>query len=159
MKEMTRAESVFKVRELLQGMRICMLTTVQADGTLHSRPMALQQTPFDGDLWFFTQRTSGKASELAAKSAVSVTAQSADLKNFLALRGFGTIVFDEAKNAALWDPTFTAWFPQGLNDPQLALLRVETQTAEYWVSPSGVVTYLYNLVTGAQDGEHEKLVL
>ena len=136
-----------------------MLTTVQADGTLHSRPMALQETPFDGDLWFFTQRSSGKASEIAAKRAVSVTAQNAGLKSFLALRGYGYMVVDEAKNAALWKPAYTAWFPQGLKDPELALLRVETQTAEYWAAPSGVVTYLYNLVTGSREGEHEKLVL
>ena len=81
-----------------------------------------------------------------------MTAQSADLKCFLALRGFGYMVVDEAKNAALWNPAYTAWFPQGLSDPQLALLREETQTAEYWASPSGVVTYLYKLVTGARDG-------
>ncbi len=159
MPELSRAESIYKVRELLQDMRICMLTTVQADGSLHSRPMALQQVQFDGDLWFFTQRSSGKAFEVAAKRSVSVTAQSADLKSFLALRGYGYMVVDEAKNAALWNPAYTAWFPQGLNDPQLALLRVEAQTAEYWASPSGVVTYLYNLVTGSRDGEHEKLVL
>ena len=134
MPELSRAESIYK--------------DLQADGTLHSRPMALQQTEFDGDLWFSTQRSSGKASELASKRVVSVTAQSADLKCFLALRGL-----------ALWNPAYTAWFPQGLSDPQLALLRVETQTAQYWASPSGVVTYLYKLVTGARDGEHQKLVL
>jgi len=121
--------------------------------------MALQQVPFEGELWFFTQRSSGKASEVAAKSPVSVTAQSADLKSFLALQGHGNMVVDEAKTAALWNPALTAWFPKGLNDPELALLRVETQTAEYWATPSGVVTYLYNLVTGSRDGEHEKLVL
>ncbi len=159
MAELSRAESIYKVRELLQDTRICMLTTLQQDGTLHSRPMALQQAPFDGDLWFFTQRSSGKAAELAAKRVVSVTAQSADLKSFLALRGFGYMVVDEAKNAALWNPAYTAWFPKGLNDPELALLRVETQTAEYWASPGGVVTYLYNLVTGGRSDEHARLEL
>ena len=52
--DLSRAGSIYKVRELLQDMRIRMLTTVQADGTLHSRPMAMQQAPFDGEPWFFT---------------------------------------------------------------------------------------------------------
>ena len=121
--------------------------------------MALQQVPFDGDQWFFTQRSSGKAAELAAKRVVSVTAQSADLKSFLALRGFGYMVVGEAKNTALWNPAYTAWFPKGLNDPELALLRVETQAAEYSASPGGVVIYLYNLVTAGRSDEHARLEL
>jgi general stress protein 26 len=41
-----------KLAELMKGIRFAMLTTVEEDGTLHSRPMTTQDTEFDGDLCF-----------------------------------------------------------------------------------------------------------
>jgi general stress protein 26 len=37
----------------IKDVRIAMMTTAEADGTMHSRPMATQEKEFDGDLWFF----------------------------------------------------------------------------------------------------------
>ena len=51
----TKQEKIEKVRDLIKGIKIAMLTTVNpTDGSLHSRPMATQEAEFDGDLWFFT---------------------------------------------------------------------------------------------------------
>jgi general stress protein 26 len=38
-----------------------MLTTVDSEGHLHSRPMAVQEMAFDGDLWFFTGKGTKQA--------------------------------------------------------------------------------------------------
>ena len=43
-----------KLAELMREFRFVMLTTAAADGSLHSRPMTMQDRDFDGDLWFFT---------------------------------------------------------------------------------------------------------
>jgi general stress protein 26 len=48
---------VAKVAELVERATICMLTTMTADGRHMTRPMALQEVEFDGDLWFFAART------------------------------------------------------------------------------------------------------
>jgi hypothetical protein len=54
------SEQVKKVADLAKGIRIGMLTTVDADGHFISRPMAQQEVEFDGDLWFFAERGSRK---------------------------------------------------------------------------------------------------
>ena len=54
-----------KLGELIKDIRVAMLTTVDNEGRLHSRPMATQQTEFDGTLWFFTDSDSVKVHELS----------------------------------------------------------------------------------------------
>ena len=54
-------------------------------------------------------------------------------------------------------------FPKGLEDPDLALLRIDIEKAEYWDSPGTVVGRAYAiakaLVTGDKDatGDNVKL--
>ncbi len=64
----THAEAVAKVGELLHEHHLAMLTTVDSDGALVSRPMGVQDVEFDGDLWFFTALDSHKVAEIRAGS-------------------------------------------------------------------------------------------
>jgi general stress protein 26 len=52
---MTIEEARAKLGELIKGIRVAQLTTVEDDGSLRSRPMGTQDIEFDGTLWFFTQ--------------------------------------------------------------------------------------------------------
>ena len=54
------------VTELIKDQRLAMLTTTDPSGTLISRPMALQEVEFDGDLWFFASRSSRKVAHVRA---------------------------------------------------------------------------------------------
>ena len=51
----SRAESIRKLRDLTKDVHIVMLTTVDEDGSLRSRPMGSQPIDADGILWFFTE--------------------------------------------------------------------------------------------------------
>ena len=44
-----------------------------AEGTLHARPMAIPDKPFDGVLWFITRNDSGKTDEIRHDSQVLVS--------------------------------------------------------------------------------------
>ena len=48
----TSSNDIKKLGELIKDIRIAMLTTVDEDGSLRSRPMATQDAEFDGVLWF-----------------------------------------------------------------------------------------------------------
>jgi general stress protein 26 len=155
-----RQEMLAKVGELIEDMKIAMLTTVAHDGALHSRPMATQQSTFDGTLWFFTGLSTDKASELERNPEVNLAyAEPADMK-FVSLSGRGEILRDRMKARELWSDVYKAWFPQGLDDPDLCLLKVEVSSAEYWEAPSGkmvqIVGFLKALATGerARGGDH-----
>ena len=157
---MTREEMIQKVGDLIKDIKMAMLTTEAEDGVLRSRPMATQNSPFDGTLWFFTSANSGKVSELDWNPEVNLSyAEPSDTK-YVSISGNGEIVRDRAKMEELWSDIYKAWFPQGLNDPDVCLLRVEVSAAEYWEAKSGKMVQLFGymkaLATGepAQGAEH-----
>ena len=149
----------------IKEVRIAMMTTREADGTLRSRPMGTQQSESDGELWFFTGYDSGKVDELRRNPHVNLSYGAPDKNLYVSVSGTAEIVRDAAKAKELWNPFLKAWFPKGLDDPDLALLRVTVTQAEYWDSPdSKVVTlvgFVKAIVTGQQadGGENEKLDL
>src|SRR5690242_16073406 len=59
-----RNENIEKLRDLIKGIKVAMLTTSEENGRLFSRPMATQEQDFDGDLWFFSKESSPKVEEV-----------------------------------------------------------------------------------------------
>src|SRR5271155_290198 len=116
---MTEAQKIEKVNELIGGMHACMLTTKDGNGTLRSRPMGVQAAEFDGDLWFFTSRSSRKYYELEADPRVSVSFSDLKANNFVSLTGEAFFVEDRDKMREYWKPLLRTWFPEGVDDPDL----------------------------------------
>jgi general stress protein 26 len=158
-------EDVKKLGELIEDIQFAMFTTVDTDGTLHSRPMATQQVEFDGDLWFFTGLDAAKVQQVNRKHQVNVSFANPDDQRYVSISGWAELVRDHQKMEELWNPLYKAWFPDGLDDPNLALLKVHVMKAEYWDSPNSKVVQLVGfakaLVTGQpyQGGENEKIRL
>ena len=158
-------EGVKKLAELIRGIKVAMLTTVAEDGSLRSRPMATQEADFDGTLWFVTRAGAPKVGEVERDERVCVSYSSPDDQRYVSVSGTARLVRDRAKVRELWCPAHKEWFPQGPDDPELALLRVEPERAQYWDFPSGTLVQIAGLVksvvTGqpAAAGEHEKLDL
>ena len=152
-----------KVAELIKGNRIAMLTTTAPDGTLTSRPMALQEVAFDGDLWFFAERSSRKLAHVAAHPVVNVTIGSGS--TWVSLTGTTSVVADDDKKKELWNAGVDAWFPDGPEAGDVVLLKVEGSSAEYWDTPGGrvasVLSFAKAKVTGEpySGGENEKVDL
>lgn len=158
-------EAIEKLRELTKGMRTAMITTQAEDGALHSRPMATQEIGGDGVLWFFTSDDSGKANEVARHHQVNVSYSEPDKDRYVSIAGVATVSHDRAKAAELWNTWVKAYFPGGLDDPHLALLRIEIDSAAYWDVKESKMVQLIKMaraaVTGrAPDlGEHGKIDL
>ena len=163
MSDDNRSEGARKVTELIKGNNIVMLTTVDADGTLMSRPMALQDVEFDGDVWFFVERSSRIAAQVTANPKVNVAVGSAS--SWVSLSGTASIVDDVAKKHELWDATVSAWFPQGPDSPDISLVHVAGESAEYWNTPGGRLATVFSFakakVTGKpyDGGENERVDL
>ena len=117
---------------LLEGIKVAMLTTIGPDGSLRSRPMATLQAEFDGILWFFTNADSPKVDEVQQAQHVNVSYDDWDDHRYVSISGRATLIQDRQKIEELWSPILLTWFPLGLEDPQLALLRVDADSWEYW---------------------------
>lgn len=159
------AQDVQKLGKMIHGIQIAFMTTVADDGSLHARPMATQHTEFDGTLWFFTREHSAKVDELEQREQVSLTYADPRDQTYVAVVGTAELVQDEAKMKELWHPLLKAWFPKGLNDPELALLKVTVDRAEYWDSHSSTLVHLIGfakaMLTGKpyEPGNHDSLTL
>jgi general stress protein 26 len=151
-----------KVRDLMKETRTAMLTSVDPDGRLVSKPMATQDVDFDGEVWFIAERNSEKVRNLQRDSRVNVAY--AGKGAWVSLSGTAEVVDDETKLAELWNTFTDAWLEGGPENPENILVKVSGETAEYWDTPGGKVTQVANLVkakvTGRRfEGDNESVDL
>jgi general stress protein 26 len=160
-----KQEAVEKLGNLIENIDFAMLTTVDTDGVLRSRPMSTQEAEFDGTLWFFTSDKTHKVEEIERDNRVNASYAKPEDNVYVSVSGTASIVKDKAKMEELWNPILKAWFPDGLDQPDLCLLKVDVEQAEYWDSPSStlvqIVGFIKALATGqrADGGENEKINL
>src|SRR3712207_7628755 len=103
-----RDVSIKKLGELIKDINIAMMTTVEADGSLRSRPMATQQVEFDGDLWFFTGASAAKVDEVRQDQRVNISYAKPDNQRYVSISGTAQLVRDKQKMKELWSPLFKA---------------------------------------------------
>ena len=159
-------DHVKKIAQLIKEIDFGMLTTVDAEGRLNSRPMSTNKNvEFDGDVYFFTYGDTPKVHQIEDKPYVNVAFSDPKTQTYVSLSGRAELSRDKAKMAELWEPALKAWFPQGLDEPDIALIKVNADQGEYWDSPSSPIAHALSLakvaLTGkpAQPGENEKVDL
>ena len=124
-----REDNLQKLREMVKDIDFCMLTTVDETGDLHSRPMSSNgDIDPNGDLWFFTAASSHKVSEIENLPKVNVSFADPENQHYVSITGNAQLVRDRNKIAELWRPEFKMWFPEGKDDPEVALLRIDRKS-------------------------------
>jgi len=158
-----RRRAVDELTRLVDGIAVVMVTTVAADGALRSRPLLLESLAPDGSLTFLTHLSSQKVAELSHDARVNVAFVSDKGDRYVSVSGTGTTTHDPARMHALWNPTYRAWFPNGPDDPDSAILTVTIDRVEYWDVPSSRLVRLWGVVralaTGqvAEAGDHQTI--
>ncbi|MBW4472460.1 MAG: pyridoxamine 5'-phosphate oxidase family protein [Stenomitos rutilans HA7619-LM2] len=161
-----QTDSFQKLKALVKSIDIAMLTTLDESGGLHSRPMSCNgEIDDDGTLWFFTSSQSPKVDEIDRRQQVNVSFADPHKQQYVSLSGTAQLVQDRQQIQQRWQPKLQAWFPNGLEEPNIALLKVTVEKAEYWDAPSGFVAHTLGLLkavtTGkpAEGGENKKMSL
>jgi general stress protein 26 len=145
-----RHENLKKIVDLVEGIDIAMLTTQAHDGRLLGRPMAALEVDADGSFWFFTSERSAKVHQL---DRVNLAFTDEDDATYVSISGQAAIVNDRARIDELWTAAAKPWFPQGKDDPDLVLLRVDTDIAEYWDANSSKMIRLLAMAASALSGK------
>jgi general stress protein 26 len=148
-------DELLQIGTLIDKARTALLTTVDADGRLVSRPMAVQEREFDGDLWFFTEDPSHKTAEVRANPEVNVALESG--KGWISISGTAEVVHDRARIDELWSTSAQAWFEQGRQDPAVALLKVTAHSAEFWTADEPRPVVLLKYAKAAVSGGHPRV--
>jgi general stress protein 26 len=149
----TKHEGAKKLYDLINEVKIAMMTTAEPDGSLHSRPMYSHTVDEAGDIWFYTRARTPKVAELAKDSQVNLAYSDPHGQTYVSVAGKAEIVRDQAKVKAMWSEGLTTWFPKGPDDPDIALIRVHPSEGEYWDQPSRTVVQLYGYVKAKVTGQ------
>lgn len=131
---MASSDPIRKLNELIQGIPTAILTTVSPDTWLHSRPMAAQPVDEFGAFWFLTASNTEKVEAVRTIQRVNLAFCDHASNRYVSVSGFCELVRNGAKAKVLWKPEYKAWLPTGLDDPDLVLMKIIVQQAEYWDS-------------------------
>ena len=122
--------------------------------------MATAKVDDNGNLWFFTKMSSPKTSELTSDNDVELLYSHPGKDSYVDVIGKAYIETDRNKIEELWSPMVKAWFPGGIDDPEICLLRVDVESAYYWDSGTSKMVSFFKMmaaaVTGKQIAEGEE---
>ena len=141
------------VWDKVEKVRIGMLTVASSDGELNGRPMTIQQVEAPGIIWFFTSHHGALADLLEGGAPVSLSVSDPGDSLYVSVSGRATLVDDRVKVAELWSTLAKAWFPGGVDDPNLALLKLDVRTADYWDSNHSKMVQFFLMAKAAMTGK------
>ncbi len=148
-----------KLWELIRDIRFAMFTTRHENGHLHSRPMTTQNGKDDqgSQLWFFMSRSGDPVADIAAEPTVNISYADPGDDCYVSVSGEARLVEDKAKKKALWSKMSEAWFPGGVDDPDLALVEVSITHAHYWDVKTNKAVQLLKMATASVTGKPPKM--
>lgn len=146
---------------LIDGIDVAMMTTRSPDGALVSRPMSTQTRDAGTDLWFMTNIESGKCNEIKADAHVNLGYYKDGSREWVSVSGLARVTQNRAKIHDLYARDWKMWLGDeggardgGPDDPRIALIEVEAQSATYLKQDRPGIVALFSiakgLITGAQ---------
>ena len=146
------AEARDKLWSMIKDVGTCMMVT-DDDGELRARPMVASQAEFDGTLWFYTRAGAHKVEEVQKDQKVCLAYSEPKDQNYVSLSGTAKLVYDRDQIKQHWVESLRTWFPKGSDDPDIALLAVKVDQAEYWDAPNSTMLHAYGYVKAALTGK------
>ncbi|MFD2287493.1 pyridoxamine 5'-phosphate oxidase [Pedobacter petrophilus] len=150
---MKNEKNIAILKELAEGVRTCMFTTVSSSDEFGSRPMSTAKIEEDGSIWFFTNEYSLKSKEISKENNVLLSYSDPSKNTYLTVKGKAELVDDQVRKEAYFSPFVKAWFPDGVEDPRLILIKVTPEEAEYWDSSSSKIVVLFSILKAVVTGD------
>ena len=144
---------IIKLLDKIKQVKFATFTTLTTQGHLHGRPMYTCEPGNDGALWFFSEKDAKKISEIKANPQVGLGYSDPGSATYVTVAGTATQVSDQAKIKELWREDFRGWFPQGSDDPNITLIKVDIESGEYWDEPGNVLIRAYAYAKARITGE------
>jgi len=160
---MKNEKNIALLKEMIEEVRICMFTTLSDKDEFSSRPMGTAKVEDDGTIWFFTNEFSLKTKEISKENQVTLGYSDPSNNTYVSVNGKAELVDDQVRKEAYFSAPIKAWFPDGVDDPRLILIKVDPIVAEYWDSSSSKMVVAFNMlkaiVTGTtfDEGKHDKI--
>jgi general stress protein 26 len=155
-KNLQNEEALKKFKKLVEEIRTCMFITDSATedkAANHTRPMATIDVEADGTLWFYTDIRSIKVEEVSMERNVHLVYAHPGKESYLDVWGTATVVTDRQTIVDKWSPIVKAWFPDGITDPNLGMLKVKPFTCHYWDAETGKMVQFLKIAASIVTGK------
>ncbi len=150
---MKKEKNIAILKELAEKVRICMFTTIGSDDQFSSRPMGTAKIEDDGSIWFYTNEYSPKSKEISKENEVNLAFSDPSSNTYISVNGKAELVDDPTRKKEYFNPAVKAWFPDGLEDPALILIKVTPSVAEYWDSSASKMVVAFQMLKAIVTGE------
>jgi general stress protein 26 len=154
-KNLAGSPAVKKLKELAEGIDVCMFCTHLGELPITTRPMSTQEVDEQGNIWFFSRVSSNKNQEIKQDDKVQLFYAKITSSTYLSVFGYADVLVDKEKIKELWDGVEKAWFTEGKDDPEITLIRIRTQEAYYWDTKDGAVISLIKMGVAAITGQEQ----
>ena len=139
-KTTTRTMTLQEISALLQTFDVCMMTTINSNGDINSRPMLQnKEIEFKGYLYFFSLIDTRKVHDLNDIPTVSLTYQDKEGKQFLQLHGEAELTNSTHEMVQHWDNALDTWWPLREHTERMCMIRVKVAWGRYWHQGKDVV--------------------
>ncbi|MEO6546518.1 MAG: pyridoxamine 5'-phosphate oxidase family protein [Ferruginibacter sp.] len=152
-KNLADQEGIDKLRELVKSQAMCMFATNLTSFPISARPMSTQEVDDEGNLWFFSQASSEKNAELETDNRVQLFFANTSSSEYLSVAGEATILKDKEKAREMWTRWVKTWFTEGVDDPELTIIKVVPEDVYYWDTKNNRMISLLKIMTGAVIGK------
>lgn len=152
-------DKLAELKKILSGFSAAMMTTLDSQRHLVSRPMATQKKELpDADLWFVASFDSDQTRQLQLDPRVNLAYfhESGD-RSYASVSGTARLDNDRQRIKQLWDESWRPWFPQGQEDPNLCLILVDALQAQYWKPDGGKLGAMWSYAKAYVTGEHPEI--
>ncbi|MRD47006.1 general stress protein [Caenimonas koreensis DSM 17982] len=145
--------------DLIKDIRFPMFVHRHLGGMLHAHPLTMQnRTLKAGDpLYFFVSKKSELGQRLLVDGGVCVAFAEPKDDVYVSISGHASVSEDMGKKKELFNAMSKAWFPGGVEDPDLELVEVAMEHAEFWDVKESKMTQLLKMATAAVTGKQPEL--
>lgn len=148
---LSRTDAVKKIKELSEKAKFCMFCTELEKLPINTRPMSLQETDDEGNLWFISSDASNKNFQIKDDNRVQLIFMNNSDSEYLSVFGEANIYKDRATIEDKWSSMANAWF-DGKDDPNVSIIRVTPKDTYYWDTKAGKLVSLITFAAAAITG-------
>lgn len=154
-KHLSGSEGIRKIKDLVKEIDFCMFCTQLTEAPFSTRPMSTRDVDDEGNIWFFSRADSNKNFEIKQDDQVQLLYAKPGSSEFLSIYGHADVIKDRKKAEELWSAWAKTWFNEGVDDPELTIIRVRPESGYYWDTKHNRMVSLLKIVAGAITGEQK----
>ena len=146
-------DAIDKLKSLVEDIIVCLFCTdLKTDDGAACRPMSAIKVCDQGNIWFFSEKSSDKNKAIAADKDVQLFFSHQGKSSYLVVNGEAEIILDKAKIEELWLPIAKIWFKEGKNDPNISVIKVTPSSAYYWDTDGNQMINFLKIVASVATG-------